>query len=247
MSQPVTPADQATEDPGDLTQHLGTHAGKVLQEDDNYTYELRSFGDLQEGDEVATTGGRWQQVARAYPEHVPVSMYEIEVGGTVMQVSGNHLFYVESDLDRQLHASRLKTSAKTLQKHLSQKALDDLWEIVNDDSGYEIEMLLSDMVNLLEASGDLEVENIITRVAESIGPISEVNVVPEDVETGRRGSGRKVAGYDGRRFAQQLLSLTGIRKYRKRWPVIVGRVVTTEEMLGLMESFDVHLPNPPKH
>ena len=228
MSQPVTPADQTTGNPGDLTQHLSTHAGKVLQEDDNYTYELRSFGDLQE-------------------EHVPVSMYEIEVGGTVMQVSGNHLFYVESDLDRQLHASRLKTSAKTLQKHLSQKALDDLWEIVNDDSGYEIEMLLSDMVNLLEASGDLKVENIITRVAESIGPISEVNVVPEDIETGRRGSGRKVAGYDGRRFAQQLLSLTGIRKYRKRWPVIVGRVVTTEEMLNLMESFDVHLPNPPKH
>lgn len=218
--------------------------GTVVHQDDKYQYMIKRFGDLQVGDEVPSPGDEWQKVAQAYAEHMPDSMYEIEANGTTMRVSGNHLFYVETDLDRQMHANRVKSAAKTLQKHLSAEGVAKFWEIATDDSGYEIEMLLSDIVNLARAKGNTAVESILARVAESIGPISEISIVHEDLETGVQGKSGMVCGYDGKRFTQQVLSLRGERKARRQWPVIVGRVVTTIEMLELMEDFNVHIPNP---
>lgn len=224
--------------------------GQVVASDDEFDYVVKRFGDLEVGDEIPDDNDDWETVVEVYDEHLPESMYEVTTDeGQVVEVSGNHLWYVETSLDRSLHAHRLKNSAKVLQRCLSEEVVEAFEMIATDDDNeYLIETMLKDMIELSE-SRDPELLGVFSRIAESVGHVSENNVVVQDLETGEQEVSRIVRGYDARRFAQQVLALTGIRKYRSQWPVIVGRIVTTEEIIGtedrpgLMEFFEVFIPS----
>lgn len=63
-------------------------------------YELKNFGDLKPGDKLIGSDGKHTEVTKVYDKHIPDKMYEIEMeDGEVIQVSGNHLWYCETDED----------------------------------------------------------------------------------------------------------------------------------------------------
>ena len=206
---------------------------------------LKRFGDLVPGDVIRDGEGN-VTVVEAYDEHIPESMYEITTdGGDTVKASGNHLWYIETSLDISLHRERRK-SGKKLFGALPKKSIDKLVEIAEyDDVDDDLETALIDMVALLECDGQQEAIDSLVRVAESIGPVSENSQKAKDIYTNEDFLIGSVRHYDGIRFAQQILSLTGNRKFKKKWPLIVGRVVTTEQMLELIEDFEINIPDAP--
>lgn len=219
--------------------------------DDNYTYEYSvvPFGSLQEGDEIKGVDGHWHKIVADYPEHTPEEMFEVETdSGRTIKVSGNHLWYVETSLDRSLHPSRLKDSRRCF-SNLDGEVVERLWEIALYET--EVETTLSDMIELLQFKDDNSAVSCLVRIAESIGPIAESNIVVEDLLDESESMTNKIPGYEARRFAQQILSLRNQKDGRPRgrtarslWPVIVGRVVKTSDIMQLSEFFDVYLPDP---
>ena len=144
--------------------------GQVVASDDEFEYVVKRFGDLEVGDEIPDDNDDWETVVEVYDEHLPESMYEVTTDeGQVVEVSGNHLWYVETSLDRSLHAHRLKNSAKVLQRCLSEEVVEAFEMIATDDDNeYLIETMLKDMIELSE-SRDPELLGVFSRIAESVG------------------------------------------------------------------------------
>lgn len=66
----------------------------------NYETEIVKFGDLKPGDKIIGSDGKPVTVTAAYEKHLPKSMYEIEMeDGEVVQASGNHMWYCETNID----------------------------------------------------------------------------------------------------------------------------------------------------
>ena len=205
---------------------------------------LKRFGDLEVGDVVRAPNGKETELTQAYDEHTPETMYEVETGsGDTVLASGNHLWYVETSLDLSLHHDRRKNGKKFF-GNLSEEVIAELLKVAEYESDEEIETSLIDIITLLGVTGDREATSTIVRVAESIGPIAENNTKNVDLYLDEEIFTTTVRGYDAKRFTQQILSLTGKRAYKKRWPLLVGRVVTTEQMVELSKHFDVNLPKP---
>ena len=203
---------------------------------------LKRFGDLEPGDVVKDANGE-VTVLEAYDEHIPETMYEIETdSGASVKASGNHLWYIETSLDINLHSERRRTGAKLFKK-LPKKVIDELLEIAEYSGEEELETALIDMIALLDVEDNKEAVASLIRIAESIGPISENNIKMRDLYVNEDTIVNTVRNYDAKRFAQQILSLTGNKKFRKQWSLVVGRVVTTERMLELSENFEVYIPD----
>lgn len=202
--------------------------------------ELKNFGDLQPGDQLIGSDGQPVTVIRAYDEHIPEAMWEIELeDGSLIKASGNHLWYCETRLDWELHALRKKT-AKKLLKNATPQAIALLEESASKEN--PVETRLVDMVTLLQAAGNQEYVNTIERVADAIGHVSENTMVFEDLN-GEGGEEESIRTYDARLFAQQLLKLTGKRKY-KHYRLIVGSVMTTDAMMELGETVEIPVTKP---
>ena len=202
--------------------------------------ELKNFGDLQPGDQLIGSDGQPVTVVRAYDEHIPESMWEIELeDGSLIKASGNHLWYCETRLDWELHALRKKT-AKKLLKNVTPQAIALLEESAAKEN--PVETRLVDMVTLLQAAGNQEYVNAIERVADAIGHVSENTMVFEDLN-GEGDEEESIRTYDARLFAQQLLKLTGKRKY-KRYRLIVGSIMTTDAMMELGETVEIPVTTP---
>lgn len=196
--------------------------------------KVKKFGDLAPGDIILGPSGP-VRVAEAYPEHIPETMWEIESeDGSIIKASGNHLWYCETLLDWELHNLR-KIDGKRLLRNLSEKTLTFLEATANNEE--TIETRLIDMIGLLQAADNQELVNLIVRVAESIGHISENTTTYEDFGYGDTLE-EVIRGYDARSFAAQILALTGKRKYRKT-KLIVGSILTTDAMMELSETVDL--------
>lgn len=205
-------------------------------------FVVKRFGDLVPGDRIVSPGGDITRVITGYKEHVPTTMYEVETdSGAVVKASGNHLWYIETSLDIEMHRNR-RDIGRSLLSGLSSNTLTNLQTIAEYKD--DVSTSLIDMVILLSENGNRQVESVLTRIAESLGPVEEENVHVRTLDTDEDEIVSTVRQYDARRFAQQILSLTGRRTYRKKYPLIVGRVVTTEEMLELSEIFDIFIPDP---
>lgn len=203
---------------------------------------LKRFGDLEPGDVVKDDNGE-VTVIEAYDEHIPETMYEVETeSGATVKASGNHLWYVETSLDINLHSERRRIGSKLFKK-LPKNVIDELLEIAEYSGEEEIETALIDMIALLDVENNPEAVASLIRIAESIGPISENNIKMRDLYVNEDTIVNTVRNYDAKRFAQQILSLTGNKKFRKKWSLVVGRVVTTERMLELSENFEVYIPD----
>jgi hypothetical protein len=200
--------------------------------------EIKRFGELVPGDIIEGADGRPTRVVAAYDEHTPEVMYEITTDeGETIKASGNHLWYVETTLDYSLHRERRRVGRKHFGK-LPAAAAKLLLQTA--ESPDEVETALIDMVFLLEAQDSVEATRSIERVAEAIGHVAENTNALQDMETGEVIEKAMVRTYDARIFAQQLLSLSGARRWRRRWPLIAGRVMTTEQLVH--EPFDAELP-----
>lgn len=199
---------------------------------------LKKFGDLVEGDIIRGQDGRSVRVTKAYEVHTPEKMYEIENEfGEILKASGNHLWYIETDLDYSLHRSRRK-EGKEFFSDLSAEAIELLLE--STDYETDTETSLMDMVALTNVIGNRPATQAIIRIAESIGHIAENDTVLQDIDSGEMITNTTVRTYDARMFSQQILSLTGKKEYKNKWPLIVGRVVTTEEIVNFYS--DAELP-----
>lgn len=203
---------------------------------------VKEFGQLKVGDTIKGPNGENLAVVAANDEHIPETMYEVQSNdGATLKASGNHLWYIETNLDVSLHSNRRKTGARLFSR-LPEKITESLIDVAEYSGEEEIETALIDMIELLECKNDAIAVNALIRIAESIGHISENSVKVQDMYTGKESTVKTIRHYDGKRFTQQILSLTGKRKFKKRWPLIVGRVVTTEDMLELSRIFDINIP-----
>lgn len=225
--------------------------------EENFT--LKEFGDLKVGDKIqggSSDGSKVNsvEVTAVYEKHIPETMFEVEdEDGNIVEVSGNHLWYVETEFDRSLHASR-KKDLKTLFGKLDKKIINKLEAIAKGKE--DLETSLIDMIALLEYDSsfsdsenvkdiskkeDIVIQkktNALTRIAESIGHIAENSAIYEDSYTGEELSYVSVRTYDAGRFAQQILAGTGIRKFSNEWKLNVGKIITTEKMFELSGGID---------
>jgi len=198
---------------------------------------LKRFGDLVPGDIIRGPNGEEVVVREAYDQHVPERMFEIELeNGESIKASGNHLWYIETDFDHSYHRERRREGKQLLSKQLNEEMMNNLFEIaVSED---EIETSLMDMTNLLDAWDNRPVIYLLERILESIGHVSENKAQYQDLMTGETyvNPVNDVRHYDARRFAQQILSLTGKKKFVKKYPLIVGKVITTLDLLELPDA-----------
>lgn len=200
---------------------------------------IKDFGDLEPGDLILGSDGKPVEVLKVYEEHLPETMWEIEVeDGSTMKVSGNHLWYVETNHDYSLHSERRRIGRKHFGK-LSKEKIGLLERLAYSED--EVETSLIDMVVLLQAVGSREATRAVERVAESIGHIAENAEEFEDIETGETFKDTTVRTYDARLFAQQVLSLSGLKKYKKNWPLVSGKVVTTLDLIELGDDVEIPL------
>lgn len=204
--------------------------------------ELIRFGDLQEGDVLIGSQGR-TTVIQGFEEHMPESMYLIETdSGIELEVSGNHLFYVITASDRDLHKERL-AQGKRLGKSISAESIRELESLAQgDDEGFGF---IAEFENFILPNSD-ELRMALIRVGESLGPVAESNLFVDDLGGAEaplfHGT---IPNYNRRAFAQQLLSVFNIGKARKIWPTIVGTVMTAEE-LASHDPEDIYIPDPPE-
>lgn len=200
---------------------------------------LKRFGDLEPGDVILGADGQEVTVVKTYDEHTPEKMYEITMeDNTTIKASGNHLWYVETSIDYGTHRTRRK-KARQLLKNLDPKKIQQLDNIANMGTEEEVETSLIDIITLLNAENNPDMFHLLVRIAESLGHISESNITLQDVINQETETYSTVPGYDAKQFAQQILSLTGIKKYKKKYPLIIGKVITTEELLNINSSINI--------
>lgn len=202
---------------------------------------IKKFGDLEVGDTILGADNQDVEVVRVYDEHIPERMFEIEMdNGEIIKASGNHLWYVETDFDLSFHRERKRLGKKHFGK-LKQEIIDNLVGI--SESEDDIETGLMDVVNLCEVEmNNYEAINVLERIAESIGHIAENSSHYEDFLTGNiveEAPKTNVRSYDAKLFVKQILSITGKRKFVKKYPLIVGRIMTTEQMLEYGDGLDI--------
>ena len=189
---------------------------------------IKKFGELKEGDFITGSDGKPVEVVKVYDEHIPETMFSLEMDdGTVIDASGNHLWYVESELDLSLHRSRVKTARKLLSR-----VEPIVWEELEELASYpdHAEISLADLVELFSAHSNRALTSILVRVAESIGPVAEESAQIEDVYSGKTvRSVKAIRLYEARLFSQQLLALKD-KKWEKKWPIVRGQVMTTEQL-----------------
>lgn len=192
---------------------------------------LKRFGDLQVGDVILGADNQEVEIVEVYDSHIPEKMYEIELeNGKTVKASGNHLWYVETNIDYSYHRERRRIGKKHFGK-LSKEILENLYSIAHTED--EIETGLIDVVALCEIDdNNYEAISSLERIAVSIGHVAESSRTYEDFMSGEQvDDPTMVVSYDAKRFAQQILSLTGDRRHRKTWPLIAGRVMTTDQIV----------------
>lgn len=214
-------------DNGELTEVAASRVG------------VKKLKDLEVGDFIEGSNGP-VEVTAIHESHLPETMWEIEIeDGTLIKASGNHLWYCETRLDWELHPLR-KSDAKKALKRITPQAILLLEEAMTKDEIVETSMI--DMVTLLQASDNQALLNVITRIAESIGHIAE-NISTIDVLDQEESLEEVIRMYDASLFAQQILALTGLRKYKKT-RIIVGSIMTTDAMIELSELIEIPVTNP---
>lgn len=203
--------------------------------------EIITMGEVESGDVLVGSQGR-TAVVETFDEHIPRELYSLETdSGLVFEASGNHLIYMVHAMDRDLHKLRLATG-KSLAQRLSKEVIAELKELAEAESTQSFYV-----ANFLELIGDGTplMANAVIRTAESLGPIAESNIYVDDLDSpeGSPLYDSATPLYSSKLMAQQLLSLFAIERARKRWPLIVGRVVPVSELVDY-DLEDIYIPDP---
>lgn len=203
--------------------------------------ELVRFGDLQPGDKVFTPDGK-PVVIETFDAHMPERMFEIVFDDdTVLNVSGNHLWYVEHDSDVQDFARRCRLSRRTLRKVLSSDTVAALEELAEEPQ--EKVMSLAEFLDLLTVTPSDQLVSVVARIAESVGVVEEHTYTMRDFETETDGDSTMIEMYSSARLAQQTLLLYNRRKYQPKYGKIYkGKVVKTTQLVYMYDM--VSIPDP---
>jgi hom_end-associated hint len=203
--------------------------------------EIVRFGDLQPGDKVFTPDGTPVMI-ETFDAHMPERMFEIEFDdGTVLNVSGNHLWYVEHDADVQDFSRRRRLSRRVLRKVLSEDTVAALEVLAGEPQ--ENVMSLADFLDLLTVSPSDQLVSVVARIAESVGVVEEHTFTMRDFETEADGGSTMIEMYSSARLAQQTLLLYNRRKYQPEYGIIYkGKVVKTTQLVHMYDM--VSIPDP---
>ena len=228
----------------------------IIHNNDEYVVEEIDFKDIKEGDYVYGINNDPVKVSGTSQTHVPDKMFKvIDDNGNELDVSGTHLWYIVTEFHRGVHHERKKRAKKTLAKLLKDKyvvsTLEDFADNVykKDES---IEITVVDMIALLFNNDKpdfndpnvIETFHILNRIASSIGVTTEANVEYRDMAYVDEKEFQRINYYDARLFSQQVLALSGMRKYVKKYKILIGQVVTTERMFELLDNgIDVYIPD----
>lgn len=221
---------------------------------ERFLVEEKNFGELKKGDFVYGANNEPVEIVGVSEKHVPETMFEVKTEDGVLNTSGTHLWYVVTENDRNFHNERKNRAKKIIPTLLKDKYVLKTLESFADNvykKDESIEITVVDMLALMfnsetldfTDSNVLEVASILDRIALSIGVTTETNVEYRDLNDSNDKEFQKIDYYDARLFAQQILAISGLRKYRKKYKVIVGQVVSTEKMKELLDNgVDVYIP-----
>lgn len=196
-----------------------------------YSKEIIPFGEVRHGDLLESPEGL-VEVDQVFDEHLPERMFAIETeSGEKIEVSGNHLLYVETSLDVASHRLRCR-NGRAWVKSLSKDVIEVLEDWARDET--EVEIMLLDFSEELNAEPGTDGAWILARIAESIGPVSEYNFHLNDLgdrsEVGLRPIGA-IPAYDRALMSQQVLSFLRGRKFP--WKTIVGKVLEAKDLVDM--------------
>lgn len=195
----------------------------------------KTFGELEPGDLIDSPDGI-VEVGRVFDVHTPETMYEVvNENDETIKVSGNHLFYVESELDLASHHLRCKKGRRWV-KTLPQETITLLEDWANDDD--EIEIMLADFTDAIGVGRESEEAGMVARIAESVGPVSEINFQYDNIleaEGSDLYQGSVISAYDRAAMSQQVLSFLRSKKYP--WKTIVGRVMETKKLAEMSGDY----------
>ena len=206
---------------------------------------LKPISEIQAGEWVKGAGGNPVEVSRAYDVHVPTRMFEIATddGGTV-EVSGSHLLYVETDLDKSLFSKRKKMVRNCL-KVLPKDSYDLLqsWAkapIVESDEEKPQEYTLAELASKLGLSVDSAFYPFFVRTIESVGMCSQTILIQQVFEGDEEVEHEYPLNYyNARAVALELLKFGDkkrlqpeLREKLKHTKPRLGRVITAEELFN---------------
>jgi hypothetical protein len=212
--------------------------------------EVVTIGDLTEYDWVFDENMLPQPIKQIFETHIPAKQYEFAIDktdakGNYIESSygGTHLIKFATEADRNLFHTRVQFARKVLKK-LSRKSIKELENIAEDKEwkyqpcyGHTLFMEIAPHTwHTLYWNGATDHEdatnlrNVINRVLEAIGPITEdtnnyidymERFYPDSDEAGEDIlENKKTAvelGYDPHIAAQQLLIMLKPRKYAKKY------------------------------
>lgn len=146
-----------------------------------YKTKYKKFGDLVPGDYVIGSDGAPVEVTNVYEKHFPERMFELVMeDGEVIQASGNHLWYCESEQDVAEKDSYLEQAREYfLNNEIPEK-------LVNDEH-FPINLLVKLFDNSVNTS------LFIARAAESLGHSS---VTPHVIMDNQLSMGEKEEIYN---------------------------------------------------
>lgn len=202
----------------------------------------KTMGELKEGDIIKSPTGP-TEVRRAYDEHIPERMFEVEDdNGNIGQFSGNHLFYIETEIDRSNHSRRIVESRKVLKK-IEKSKIQEMRDYVATHNADDHDMSLSEIIDHMGLKKDQDVVNTLQRIAASVGTVAEDNYEVRELYDMAEQEGvlvnKTIQKYSQKEVFDQILSIID----KKKRNIIVGRVVNTITMLEEMESQNIYLPD----
>lgn len=105
-----------------------------MKKENQYKTRIEEFGNLKPGDRIVGSDGQPVTVTDVYEKHYPDTMYEIEMeDGEVVQASGNHLWYCESEIDENFKEEYLRLAKKFFEnKVVPEKLTNDSFSSLDE-------------------------------------------------------------------------------------------------------------------
>lgn len=202
-----------------------------------YSIQFKRMGDLQEGDTLVGPDAVPTSIKQVYEKHIPERMYRITFSnGLVVEASGNHLWYVTTPLDHESYRARCRQSRQYLLRKFRPWTISLLETMAEESTGEVMDIVahFNELLTLLDIDHDDERGvHIVERVCRSVGPIEETHVTNVDIFDEDEPTSEVKKGYDGVMVARQLLSLYGLKPYKKKYPPLAGVVVDTNTLFQM--------------
>lgn len=120
--------------------------------------EIVKMKDLSPGDKIIGPDGKPTVISEVFEEHIPERMYKIEMeDGQIVECSGNHLWYCETDTDKREKKRYSKSAKRYFKKEVIPK-YDEL------GPAYPIDIMST------KFSDDMKCREFIKRACLSLGP-----------------------------------------------------------------------------